>query len=82
MVKFIEANGLVKRIGFDEWYTADGKTRLVKIGDRYRLDVCRHNWSTFHSYYILGPREREFKSVVGRQRWTGRPSKKQNSFGS
>jgi hypothetical protein len=82
MNKFIKSNDLVKRIGFDEWYTRDGKSRVVKIGDRYRLDVRRHNWSIFNSYYILGPREREFKSVVGRQRWVGRPSKKQNIFGS
>lgn len=69
MNKFIKANNLIKRIGYDEWYTQDGKSRLVKIGDRFRMDVRRHNWSTFHSYYVLGPREREFKSVVGRRRW-------------
>lgn len=69
MVKFITANGLIKRLGLDEWYSRDDKTRLVKIGERYRMDVRDRNWSTFRSYYVVGPREREFRSVIGRQRW-------------
>ena len=60
MEKFIEQNGLVKRRGLDEWYSADNKTRLVKIGDRYRMDIKRgikrDTWSTFYSYYVVGPR--------------------------
>lgn len=69
MEKFIRENGLQKRNGLDEWYSRDGKTRLVKLGARYRLDVKIKNWSAFHSDYIIGHREREFKSVVGRQRY-------------
>lgn len=69
MQNFIKVNGLVKRHGLDEWYSADDKTRLVKVGERYRLDVKRQNWSTFRSYYVVGPRQREFKSVVGKRRW-------------
>jgi hypothetical protein len=75
---FIKQNGLVKRLGLDEWYSADGMTRLVKIGDRYRLDVrdihllskkSMAKWATFRSDYIVGHREREFKSVAGKRRW-------------
>ena len=69
MEKFITGNGLVKRIGLDEWYSPDGRSRLVKVGERYRLDVKRSNWSTFRSYYVVGTRQREFKSVSGRRRW-------------
>lgn len=69
MEKFIEANSLEKRRGLDEWYSVDGKSRLVKVGERYRMDVKIKNWSAFHSYYVVGPRVREFKSVTGRQRW-------------
>lgn len=69
MIALFDANGLVKRLGFDEWYAADGKTRIVKIGQRYRMDISVRNWSIFHSEYIVGPREREFKSVSGRRRW-------------
>ena len=69
MDKFIADNGLVKRHGFDEWYAPDGKTRLVKVGSRYRLDVKIKNWSAFHSEYIVGHRDRFFKSVAGRQRY-------------
>lgn len=68
MDKFIEQNGLIKRQGLNEWYSVDGQTRLVKLGDRYRLDVKIKNWSAFKSDYIVGHREREFKSVVGRRR--------------
>ena len=69
MCLFIAANGLVKRRGLDEWYSPDGKSRLVKVGNRYRLDVKIKNWSAFHSDYVVGHREREFKSVSGRRRW-------------
>jgi hypothetical protein len=78
MENFIKQNGLVKRNGLDEWYSVDGKSRLVKLGNRYRLDVqdsgllskkSESKWSTFRSDYIVGHREREFKSVAGRQRW-------------
>ena len=66
---FIKANGLLKRLGYDEWYSKDGGTRLVKVGERYRMDIRRNNWSTFHSYYVIGPRTREFRSVIGTRRW-------------
>lgn len=69
MDNFIAENGLVKRKGFDEWYHPDNKTRVVKVGERYRLDVKIKNWSAFYSDYIVGPRDRFFKSVVGRRRW-------------
>lgn len=69
MNKFIEVNGLEKRLGLDEWYSADNKTRIVKVGERYRMDTSVRNWSVFHSAYVVGPREREFKSVSGRRRW-------------
>jgi hypothetical protein len=72
MENFIKQNGMVKRNGLDEWYSPDGKTRVVRLGDRWRLDVkikYRTNWSAFHSDYIVGHRDRHFKSVAGRQRY-------------
>jgi hypothetical protein len=69
MNKFIAKNNLVKRLGYDEWYSCDGKARLVKVGERYRMDIKEKNWSMFRSYYIVGPREREFRSVIGHRRW-------------
>jgi hypothetical protein len=68
--EFIAANGLVKRLGYDEWYSRDNKTRIVHVGERYRMDINNgNNWSAFRSYYVVGPREREFRSVIGRRRW-------------
>ena len=69
MDDFITENGLIKSIGLDEWYSPNGKSRLVKIGNRYRFDVKIKNWSTFHSDYIVGPKDRFFKSVSGRRRY-------------
>jgi len=69
MDKFIAKNKLKKRRGFDEWYTPDGKVRIVKVGKRYRMDIRRKNWSTFHSDYIVGHREREFKAQSGHRRY-------------
>jgi len=67
--EFIAANKLIKRLGYDEWYSRDNTTRLVKVGERFRMDIRNQNWATFHSYYVVGPREREFRSVIGRRRW-------------
>ncbi|RKX20222.1 MAG: hypothetical protein DRP51_06080 [Candidatus Zixiibacteriota bacterium] len=69
MKEFIAENGLVKRMGLDEWYSPDGKARLVKLGERYRFDVKINNWSAFHSDYVVGPKDRFFKSVAGRRRY-------------
>lgn len=69
MKEFIAENNLIKRLGLSEWYSPDNKVRLVKIGNRYRMDVRRKNWSTFRSDYIVGHREREFKAQSGRRRY-------------
>jgi hypothetical protein len=69
MKTFIAENNLIKRLGFPEWYSPDNKTRLVKIGDRYRMDIRRKNWSTFRSDYIVGHREREFKAGQHHRRY-------------
>lgn len=61
MDNFIAVNKLEKRRGYSEWYSPDGKIRLVKTGTRYRMDVrLKKNWSVFRSDYIVGHREREF----------------------
>ncbi len=69
MENFISKNRLIKRIGFDEWYSPDGKSRLVKVGDRYRMDTMLKNWSTFRTDYIVGHRDREFRIKENNRRW-------------
>jgi hypothetical protein len=69
MIKFIEENDLIKRQGYDEWYNRDNKVRVVKQGDRYRMDVrISPSWSKFYCYWIIGPRTREFVAVSGHRR--------------
>lgn len=59
---FIAENNLQQRFGLPEYYSPDGKFRVVIIGKTARLDKRKKpNWSMYKTMVIFGPAKRHFR---------------------
>ncbi len=59
---FISENNLQQHYGLPEYYSQDGLTRIVIIGESARMDIkTKKNWSNFKSMIVFGKTKRTFR---------------------